>query len=213
MRTLVFSDIHGNLPAFKKMLEEVGQVDKYICLGDVVDYGPWSNECIDLIYSLKNCIFLEGNHEKDYLQGNYSGKNIIAQTFFNFTYPFFNRFEQIKNLPKDYNLNSYIFTHTLQDKNIYPDSEIIINNNYVIGHSHHQFITKKEKFMLYNTGSVGQNRGFINVINFLIYDDTQDKFEMKSITYNIDTVIHEMEKRRYPSICIDYYKNKKRIEI
>jgi predicted phosphodiesterase len=213
MKILIFSDVHGNLPAFKKMLEEAGQIDKYICLGDVVGYGPWSNECIDLIYSLNNCVYLEGNHERDYVQGSYSGKDATVQAFFNFTYPLFNRFEQIKNLPKDYNFNGYIFTHTLQNKNIYPDSEIVINNNYVIGHSHHQFKIKQEKFVLYNAGSVGQNRGFINVINFLIYDDVKNEFEMKSITYNADDILNEMKKRGYPSIGIDYYKNKERLEI
>lgn len=210
MKTLVFSDVHGNLPAFKKVLEKAGQVDKYICLGDVVGYGPWSNECVDLISSLGSCIYLEGNHEKAYLQGNYSGKNIVAQTFFNFTYPFFNRISQISNLPKDYNFNGYIFTHTLYGRNVYADSEIVLDNNYVIGHSHHQFKTEKGKFMLYNAGSVGQNRGFINVINFLLYHDDQDRFEMKSIVYDVEEVIREMEIRKYPNICIDYYKDKKR---
>lgn len=211
MKIAIFGDIHGNLPAFKKTLEEVGRVDGYICLGDVVGYGPWSNECVDLIYSLDNCVYLEGNHERNYLQGSYSGKNVVAQTFFNFTYPFFNRFSRIKNLPKDYQLNGYIFTHTLYDRNIYPDSEIVLDNNYVIGHSHYQFKTKQKKFVLYNTGSVGQNREFINIVNFIIYHTDNDKFEMRSVFYNVDEVIYELETRKYPSVCIDYYKKKKRL--
>lgn len=211
MKIAIFSDIHGNLPAFKKMLEEVGRVDKFICLGDVVGYGPWSNECIDTIYSLDSYIYLEGNHERDYLQGSCSSKNIVAQTFFDFTYPFFNRFSQIKNLPKDYHFNGYVFTHTLYDRNIYPDSEIVLNGNYIIGHSHHQFKTKQKNFVLYNTGAAGQNREFINVINFLIYYTDKDRFEMKSVFYNVDEIIDEMEIRKYPSVCIDYYKKKKRL--
>lgn len=212
MKILIFSDVHGNLPALKKMLDEAGQVDKFVCLGDVVGYGPWSNECVDLISSFSNCIYLEGNHEKDYLRGSYSGRDVAARTFFNFTYPFFNRISQISNLPKDYYFNGYVFTHTLYGKNIYPDSEIVLNNNYIIGHSHHQFKIEQEKFILYNVGSVGQNRGFINIINFLLYYDDQDRFEMKSIVYDVDEVIHAMEIRKYPNVCIDYYKNKKRRE-
>jgi len=213
MKILIFSDIHGNLPAFKKMLKEVGRVDKLICLGDVVGYGPWSNECVDLISSLSNCVYLEGNHEKDYLQGSYSGKNVVAQAFFNFTYPLFDKNPFISNLPKEYKLNGYIFTHTLYGRNIYPDSKIVIDNNYVIGHSHHQFKIEQGKFVLYNSGSVGQNREFINIINYLLYYDDKDRFEMKSIVYDVDEVINEMKIRKYPNICVDYYKNKKRRKV
>ena len=43
MRYLVFSDVHGNLPALEKVLNKENKVQGYINLGDVVNYGPWGN--------------------------------------------------------------------------------------------------------------------------------------------------------------------------
>jgi hypothetical protein len=47
MRILIYSDVHNNLPAFEQMLKEVVHCEAYISLGDLVNYGPWSNECVD----------------------------------------------------------------------------------------------------------------------------------------------------------------------
>ena len=47
MRVLVISDIHANLTAFETVLEDAkGQWDYVWCLGDVVGYGPDTNECV-----------------------------------------------------------------------------------------------------------------------------------------------------------------------
>ncbi|MGB3221824.1 MAG: metallophosphoesterase [Desulforhopalus sp.] len=65
MRVAVFSDIHSNLEAFEAVLEHAlrHKVDRYVCLGDVVGYGPNPNECIDLLRSLSQCFCLLGNHD------------------------------------------------------------------------------------------------------------------------------------------------------
>jgi putative phosphoesterase len=46
MKTLILSDIHGNFPALSAILEEEKHYDVCLFLGDVVDYGPFPNECI-----------------------------------------------------------------------------------------------------------------------------------------------------------------------
>lgn len=103
-----------------------------------------------------------------------------------------------------------MFRHTILNKNIYPDSEIVLDNNYVIGHSHHQFMLHQGTYTLINSGSVGQNRKYINVINYLLLESDEMKFEMRAIRYNADAVIEEMRKRGYPDLCINYYNNKER---
>ena len=38
----VVSDIHGNLPAFEAVLDDVLEdADELVCLGDVVCFGPY----------------------------------------------------------------------------------------------------------------------------------------------------------------------------
>ena len=51
MKIAVVSDIHGNIYALMKTLEDIDEqnVDKIICLGDLVGYGPHPNEVVALI--------------------------------------------------------------------------------------------------------------------------------------------------------------------
>jgi predicted phosphodiesterase len=63
MRILVISDIHANLTALDTVLEHAGEVDAVWCLGDVVGYGPWPNECIARLQDLPELVCLIGNHD------------------------------------------------------------------------------------------------------------------------------------------------------
>ncbi len=75
-KILVVSDIHGNLSALEAVLEaeSLEALEGIILLGDVIDYGPRSNEVIHRIKELpdhKILVNLWGNHEaavckKDY---------------------------------------------------------------------------------------------------------------------------------------------------
>lgn len=69
MRYALISDIHGNKPALEAVLEDIHQagVDAIVCLGDIVNIGPFSSECLTLIREL-SCPIVQGNHEL-YLQG------------------------------------------------------------------------------------------------------------------------------------------------
>lgn len=64
MRTAILTDIHGNLPALKRVLarcRELG-VDRYVCLGDTVGYGSAPNECCEIIRE-RASFGLLGNHD------------------------------------------------------------------------------------------------------------------------------------------------------
>jgi len=60
----IISDVHGNLPALEtalKFLHAEG-VHGIICCGDIVGYGPWPNECVELIQQHCGCC-VSGNHD------------------------------------------------------------------------------------------------------------------------------------------------------
>ena len=208
MKILIYSDVHGNLPAFEKMLKKEGSCDGYICLGDLVNYAPWSNECVDLAISLPNSVLIMGNHEEAFINGFYPGTNPLVQDFFKMTFPSFQKKEVIASFVSESKLDTFICKHTINNSYIFPDTQVVLDNNYIIGHSHHQFQYNKNNFTLYNSGSVGQNRKYINEINYLIYDYDLKIITMKSITYNIDFLVKEMIHLSYPSDCINYYRNK-----
>ncbi|MCJ7676347.1 MAG: metallophosphatase family protein [Anaerolineales bacterium] len=63
MRVLVLSDIHANLTALNRVLEDAGSFDAVWCLGDLVGYGPDPNECIDRVQQLPKLTCLIGNHD------------------------------------------------------------------------------------------------------------------------------------------------------
>lgn len=65
MRYLILSDIHSNLPALLAVLELVeGKYDQFVCLGDIVGYGPHPNEVIDRVQGLDAVAVVRGNHDK-----------------------------------------------------------------------------------------------------------------------------------------------------
>lgn len=64
MRTAIISDIHGNLEALTCVLEDIADqnVERIVCLGDILGYGPNPVECVDLIADQCEWSLL-GNHD------------------------------------------------------------------------------------------------------------------------------------------------------
>lgn len=76
MKIAILSDIHGNETALKTVFDRLGSsgVDKLILLGDIIDYGPHSNEVIDILISsdLPVICNIIGNHENAIINSEYS---------------------------------------------------------------------------------------------------------------------------------------------
>jgi predicted phosphodiesterase len=208
MKVLILSDVHGNLPALELVLKINFDVDLIVSLGDVVNYGPWSNECVELLDTLDNVILLSGNHEKAYLNGYYDGKNPIAKVFFEHCYPSFTKHNLISNYLEDYYINQSKFTHTLEGRYIYPDSEINLINDIFIGHSHRLFLKYSNGYRLINVGSVGQNRLNINDINYVIWNSKSDSLSLCTNKIDSNIILNEMKNRKYPEMCINYLTSK-----
>ncbi len=64
MRQAIISDIHSNLAALEQVLQRIEseKVDEIVCLGDVVGYGPFPNECLSRIGVVASVKIL-GNHD------------------------------------------------------------------------------------------------------------------------------------------------------
>ena len=64
MRYAFVSDVHGNLQAWNTVLADlsVHRVDRIVCLGDVVGYGPEPAECLRSVHARCHAILL-GNHD------------------------------------------------------------------------------------------------------------------------------------------------------
>jgi len=62
----ILSDIHANTDAFGAVLDKckAENVDKYICLGDIVGYNAEPSECIAMLRELKPIAVVKGNHDE-----------------------------------------------------------------------------------------------------------------------------------------------------
>ena len=208
MLCLIFSDIHGNLPALEQVLKNEKDVDLYLNIGDVVNYGPWSNECVELIETL-NCINIKGNHEEYFISGECNVKNDIVQAFFKKNYSTFNKTQEISNYKNKIIFNNFLLTHNLKDKEyVFKDTKVDLDKNIIIGHSHQQYHRVINNYNLINPGSIGQNRQNIELSNYIIWDIEKKLINMKQLPVNPNLLINELEIRKFPEICVDYYKNK-----
>lgn len=64
MRYGIFGDIHGNLHALRAVLDayEGERIDTYLCTGDLVGYGAFPTECIELTRDICAHV-VAGNHD------------------------------------------------------------------------------------------------------------------------------------------------------
>ena len=63
---LLLSDIHGNLPALEKTLEDASQradITSVWVMGDSVGYGAQPNEVVERLRLLPDLAMVKGNHE------------------------------------------------------------------------------------------------------------------------------------------------------
>ena len=66
MKYAIISDIHGNLPALKAVLEDAKNqnITHYLFAGDYCLSGPWPNECTQMIRAIPDKYVIRGNEEK-----------------------------------------------------------------------------------------------------------------------------------------------------
>lgn len=79
-RYAIITDIHGNIEALNSVLNDINEkeVDDIFCLGDTIDVGPNSKECVDKLieYNVKSIL---GNHELYLLRGTDIEPSIVGE--------------------------------------------------------------------------------------------------------------------------------------
>ncbi len=65
MRQALISDIHGNLEALNAVMADIQlqKVERIVCLGDIVGYGPNPCQCLDTVMQ-KCALTILGNHDQ-----------------------------------------------------------------------------------------------------------------------------------------------------
>nr|MCR5499568.1 metallophosphoesterase [Acetatifactor sp.] len=65
-RFAIISDIHGNLPALVKVLEDIKSrgIEQFIIAGDYCLSGAWPNDCIHTLKEIPKKWIIQGNEER-----------------------------------------------------------------------------------------------------------------------------------------------------
>ena len=220
MKIAIISDIHGNLEALKETLKDIKKrnVDKIICLGDIIAKGVHSKECVKLIRQ-KCDIVLQGNCDEyfsiDYK--NINELNIQEQKRIKWNQSLINKEdrEYLSNLPFCYefymsgslvrlfhatptvNNKAVINIDNIQTKyQMFLPSENTQSQNIadvvVYGHIHHPYMDKIYNKTLINVGSIGNSFDVIR-------NENKDSDVLETINSNYLIIEGEYGSKEYSS--------------
>lgn len=224
MKIAVISDIHGNIYALMRALEDIEdqKVDTIICLGDLVGYGPHPNEVIAMI-KRKNIICLKGNYDASVVDESYT---FIRENNINsFSLPWTveelraaNKF-YLNSLPTSITLEfegkKILFVHGSPNKiNEYMledadnTSEIMKNlkeDVLVCAHTHMPSIKQFEDKLFVNDGSVGKPKIGRPNPTYCILDVERNravKAQIREISYEVKRIVKDMTMLNFPEALI-----------
>ena len=228
MKIAVISDIHGNIYALMKVLEDIDNegVDTIVCLGDLVGYGPHPNEVIAMIRR-RNILCIKGNYDASVVDNGFT--YIRDNNINSFALPWAvnelrasNRYF-LASLPSTITLNFYnnksiTFVHgspraineyMIDDENLLTEIMNDFNGDVLVcAHTHIPFIKSFGNKLLINDGSVGKPKiGRPNCTYALIelYNDIPIKAKIKEIEYDYQKTIKDMEINKFPHSLINSY--------
>ncbi|WML33721.1 metallophosphoesterase family protein [Clostridium sp. OS1-26] len=224
MKIAVISDVHGNLEALKAALESIEKlkVDTIVCLGDLVGYGPYPNEVIELIRDQKIMNIL-GNYDAAVLEEkfNYIRDNEVNK----FCMPWAakelkeeNRL-YLRSLPRqivlEFENKKIYFVHgSIRSINEYlkEDSreveevmKIFEGDILVCAHTHIPYKKFYGNKLLLNDGSIGKPKIGRSNGTYLIIDIDKEKIESEIVefTYDYEKTARAMEEKKIHASCIN----------
>jgi len=83
MKIAIISDLHSNIEALQACLDRAQSlnVEQYVCLGDIVGYGPDPATTLEMLRTLPDVVVIRGNHEEALFGTYYRGlRQHIRQT-------------------------------------------------------------------------------------------------------------------------------------
>ena len=196
----IIADIHANLPALQAVLEKLSGAEAIYCAGDIVGYGPYPAEVIEVVRE-ENIISVMGNH--DYAVGDRSvwgWFNPVARKALEFTVGALTPEEKsyLISLPWKIEREDFILVHGSPRDPLFeyllPGSLPPAPKLNIIGHSHIQFL----EGMWLNPGSVGQPRDNNPEAAFAVLHPEKGEIKLERTPYNVEEVVEEILKVGLP---------------
>ncbi|MBI5472712.1 MAG: metallophosphoesterase family protein [Ignavibacteriae bacterium] len=224
MRIAVISDIHSNEHALRKALSIIDKsaIDEIYCLGDIVGYGAFPNECIELIRQrAKHCVI--GNHDVAAIDPTFAdyftkhGRIAVQWTHSTLTEK---NLEFLKSLPYTVTTDLCTLAHSgpaEPEEFEYVQSLQSAAKQFsafstqlcFIGHTHiptlcgenlKTFVLKNGMRFLINVGSVGQPRDGNPQLSFGIFDTTLWRYQNIRAEYDVEGASRAIHDRGLPPL-------------
>lgn len=206
MRIAFISDIHSNIHALEKVMEEIEKedVDKIICCGDIVGYNAFPSECLGVVKEKVDASVL-GNHDYAAITGNTGWFNEYGVAGIRYCRSVLSdeEMEFLKSLHTHLYLNAdgldiYVTHGSPRDEifeYVFPDvsddlllqfAEIADADVLVFGHTHVPMERRVKDKIFLNPGSVGQPRDGNPMSSYMIFDTESGETTFRRVAYNID---------------------------
>ena len=179
MKVAFITDIHGNLTALDAVLADLAreQIDQYVCLGDLVEFGPQPRECLQRVLAL-NAVCIMGNTDermaaphRNHIRAVADGPEIEMELWCydqltDDDRAAIRKFRPTAEIDLDKNLPLLAY-HGSPRSNVerivsmtsYHDLDAMFANHkariFIGGHTHQQFIRHYNQALLINPGSAG----------------------------------------------------------
>lgn len=205
----VISDVHGNYPALKKVLNEIDRIgcERILSLGDVSGYYCMINECIEE-FRKRKVINLMGNHDHYLVYHKQCPRSATVNVCLEYQRNILTseNLAYLKNSPLGYDDEILSARHggwkDPLDEYIteFDFTSVDLKGRRILasGHTHVQHMERLEDILYFNPGSVGQPRDRDCRAAFAILSENRDVTLMR-VSYDIDEIANQMKRAGFPN--------------
>ncbi len=227
MKVLILSDIHANYPALQAVLNNDGNYDQLIFLGDVVDYGPHPKECLKFIKENAD-YYVRGNHDNAIgydadcnCLGTFREYSIETRKWHK-TILDEDDFHYLRNMPlidkAHFDDKTFFLAHASPSGDMFKylskdeivnelnlslpgsaNTDNIFTEYILVGHTHIQYKKKVDYNLIVNPGSVGLARDGGQAC-YAVYEN--EIIKLKRIEYDVEKTISDLKKSPLSDIII-----------
>ena len=203
----VIADPHSNAVALQAVMEDMPKVDRIICAGDLVGYGPQPNEVVEMVKSM-DAVNVLGNHDHAVITGKYNSYDELAakadewnqEELTGSNMKFLKKLDETKELEVEGHkifvahgtprkpLKEYLYPGTSK-RALAKMTQTANADVIVLGHTHVPMDETIQGKLVINPGSVGQPRDRDPKASYMIMElGSEREVSIKRVSYDVDEV-------------------------
>lgn len=210
IRLGLIADIHGNLPALEAIVQAAGDVDAWICAGDIAGHLPFVDEVVERLQSIK-AYCVKGNHDEALVKGLAIPSSSAATRALQLQRRWVSSATRqwLSQLPETLDLNFEGHKVTVMHggpkdplhhrvKEVTDDVRSFAEGRTVVlGHAHRKIEAVDETYAVLNPGSAGLPTGGEVVGRALVFEFPSRKVREIVAPYETDTLLSKLSEVGY----------------